>query len=268
MNMRTETRKLGELVVHAGLASSLQIDHALQSQHVFGGSLGTNLVEMGIIDAGSLAAFLSQQYGVPIATADEIDHVSPQTIALVPKAAAERLCLLPLQKNQDGLVVAMMDPSDARLLAKIESNLGMPLICKIASELEIRKGLKKYYQIPLTARFLHLISQKDKPNIGFLQSDDLNHEVDLHLDRVIPTAKAISVYFERIGSLEKVPVVAEVKDITSYHLSPALVFIFQQIDGVSTIEEIIGFNIFSKLNTLRSIVYLYDLGMIRFLEGR
>ena len=59
-----EKKKLGALVVEAGLASPLQIDHALQSQHVFGGSLGTNLVEMGIIDAQSLAVFLSKQFAL------------------------------------------------------------------------------------------------------------------------------------------------------------------------------------------------------------
>lgn len=263
---KKEKKKLGALIVESGLASPLQIDHALQSQHVFGGSLGTNLVEMGIMDAQSLAAFLSQQYGVPQATVQELNGLTPEIVHLIPRAAAEKLCILPLRMEGNDLVVAMMDPSDERMVKKIEDNLQFKLICKIASELEIRKGLKNHYHIPLTPRFLHLISQRDEADQQARKTVNENAQFEHHLDQVIPAAQAIQYYFDNIKNLEKIPVVDYVDDITRYNLSPSLVFIFQQVDGVSNIQDMISLNIFSKLSTLRSLVYLSKLGMVRFVE--
>lgn len=265
MTVPKDKKKLGALVVEAGLATPLQIDHALQSQHVFGGSLGTNLVEMGIIDAQSLVAFLAKQYGVLEATPQELQNVSPETIKLIPRGAAEKLCILPLRKQLDDLVVAMMDPSDDRMIKKIEENLGFSLICKVASELEIRKGLKNYYNIPLTPRFLHLISQKEQASTAY-DPEDENHLLETHLDKIISPSVAIQYYFENIKSLDRIPVVDYVGDITQYDLSSALVFLFQQVDGMSTIQDLISMNTFSKLSTLRSLVYFSKLGMIRFVE--
>ena len=260
-----EKKKLGALVVEAGLATPLQIDHALQSQHVFGGSLGTNLVEMGIIDAQALAAFLAKQYGVHEATPQELQNITPEVIKLMPRAAAEKLCILPLRKDGDALVVAMMDPSDDRMLKKIEDNLGIKLISKIASELEIRKGLKDHYNIPLTPRFLHLLSQKENAHHSHDPNDE-NLVMERHLDKIISASETIQYYFDKIGSLDRVPVVDYVGDITQHNLNPGLVFIFQQVDGVSNIQEIIAMNMFTKLSTLRALVYFSKLGMIRFME--
>jgi hypothetical protein len=260
-----DKKKLGALVVEAGLASPLQIDHALQSQHVFGGSLGTNLVEMGIIDAESLAAFLAKQYGVLEATSQELNEISPEIVKQIPKAAAEKLCILPLRKQMDDLVVAMMDPSDDRMIKKIEENLGVSIICKVASELEIRKGLKNYYHIPMTPRFLHLIAQRDQ-SFPVHNTEDENRLLEMHLDKIISTSEAIQYYFEKIKTLDCIPIVDYVGDITQYNLSSALMFLFQQVDGVSTIQDLISMNIFSKLATLRSLVYFNKLGMIRFME--
>ena len=261
--MKKDKKKLGALVVEAGLATPLQIDHALQSQQVFGGTLGTNLVEMGIVDAEGLAAFLAKQYGVPEASSSELANISPETIHLIPRAAAEKLCILPLRKEGDHLIVAMMDPSDDHMLQKIEENMGTKLICKIASEMEIRKGLKDYYNIPLTARLLHLLAQRENMHRNPENESDA---LETHLDKIISTSEAIQYYFQEIESLEKIPVVDYVGDITQHNLNSALVFIFQQVDGVSTIQEIISMNIFTKVSTLRSLVYLAKLGMIRFLE--
>ncbi len=88
----------------------------------------------------------------------------------------------------------------------------------------------------------------------------------MHLDKIITTSEAIQHYFEKIKTLDRIPVLDYVGDITQYNLSSALVFLFQQVDGVATIQDLISMNIFSKLSTLRSLVYFNKLGMIRFME--
>ena len=48
--MAKERKRLGDLLTEAKLVTRNQIDQALQAQIIFGGRLGTNLIEMGAID--------------------------------------------------------------------------------------------------------------------------------------------------------------------------------------------------------------------------
>ncbi len=217
------------------------------------------------MDGQALAAFLSKQYGVPEASPLELNNIPDELIRMIPRAAADKLCILPLSKNDDGLVVAMMDPSDENMLKKIEGHLGFKLTCKIASELEIRKGLKKHYGIGLTPRFLHLLSQKENAHFSHDPTDE-NLILEQHLDKIISASEAIQYYFAEIKSLDRVPVVDYVGDITRHNLNSALIFIFQQVDGMSTIQDIISMNMFTRLSMLRALVYFSKLGMIRFME--
>ena len=46
--------KMGEMLVEAGLLTPVQLKDALRSQVNFGGSLGTNLIDMGYLEEGQL----------------------------------------------------------------------------------------------------------------------------------------------------------------------------------------------------------------------
>ena len=53
-------RKIGELLVSEGLLTRKQLEEALKCQVIFGGRLGTNLVEMGIIEESRITLLASQ----------------------------------------------------------------------------------------------------------------------------------------------------------------------------------------------------------------
>ncbi|MEO7730494.1 MAG: hypothetical protein ABIY55_05940, partial [Kofleriaceae bacterium] len=59
--------RLGELLVAAGLLTVEQVEQAVRAQVMWGGRLGTNLVELGYIDLDKLATALSRQHGIPAA---------------------------------------------------------------------------------------------------------------------------------------------------------------------------------------------------------
>ena len=50
--------KLGEMLVEAGRLTLLQLEEALKNQAVFGGKLGTNLIELGFLEEEEVAEFL------------------------------------------------------------------------------------------------------------------------------------------------------------------------------------------------------------------
>ena len=61
--------RLGELLVQAGLLSRQQIEQALRGQVMWGGRLGTNLVELQLLDLDTLSRVLARQHALPAAFA-------------------------------------------------------------------------------------------------------------------------------------------------------------------------------------------------------
>lgn len=260
MEESSESRKekLGTMIIQAGLASKDQIEEALQAQKVFGGSLGTNLVELGLLDDEALAVFLSKQVGIARVEAAEWDVISQDTLSKIPVRAAQQLSIIPLSETEDALVVAMADPSDARIVERIEQNIGYKLSPKIAPEFRIHIALKQFYDVPLPPRLSRLLHHQSTN-----QKEDRAVFHNL-LNKVAPSGEAIESYFEHINDLQAIPVVNTVKDIKSLPMTPELIFVFQQIDGVSTLEDMIQLSVFSKLDTLRSLMYFFDNDLIEF----
>ncbi|MCB1198906.1 MAG: hypothetical protein KDK51_11075 [Deltaproteobacteria bacterium] len=252
--------KLGEMIIQAGIASPIDIDHALQAQQVFGGTLGTNLVEAGIIDDEALAVFLSKQTGIEKVEKAELANIEQSTLDLIPFQAAQQLSLIPLLIENSTLTVAMADPTDTRVIEKVQEKLGIKLYPKIAPEFTIHMALKKYYQIPLSPRISRLLHHQNQ------QQKENNTPLRRCLDQHISSGETVEFFFTSIQSLSAIPLASPIKDITSYTLTPELIFMFQQIDGVSTISDMIQMSVFGKLETLRALVYLHKIGFVFFDE--
>lgn len=260
-------KKLGELLVDAGLASRREVDNALNAQIIFGDHLGTNLVEFGIIDIDTLGAFLSRQYGFPRATREELENVSQEVLDLVPAPAAQRLRLLPLNQQNDQLTVVMMDPSNKRIIDRIGQNLGMTVTCKIATEIEIRYYLEIYYDIPREPRHIILMKQTLGSSAAIDPAGLSARALTDHLDRSSNCGDAIQSYFDDIKSLHMIPTRNSVKDLTQFDLTPELTFLLHQIDGLSSIRELLMASLYPRILTLRGLVYLANLQLIRFEEA-
>ena len=261
-----KTKRLGDLLVEAGLVTRLDIDQALQAQHIFGDRLGTNLVEMGVIDGDTLAGFLAQQYGVERVSLGELQSIPKEILEVVPSKAAHRLCILPIHKAESLLTIAMMDPSDNHILERIEKNVGMKIQAKVATEVEIRYFLEKYYGIRREMRHIRLMNKilekRNRPDQGTAETDLLTSQ----LDRFISPTEGIKYFFDNIASLEKIPSAIEVGDLTKFDLTPELTFLLLQIDGLSNLHDFFSVSPFPRVTTLRAISYLAKSGLIRFEE--
>ena len=59
--------RLGEALVQEGLINNQQLSKALERQVIYGGRLGTNLIELGLLTEESLVRFMAKVFGVPYA---------------------------------------------------------------------------------------------------------------------------------------------------------------------------------------------------------
>src|SRR5690606_34720767 len=73
-----------------------QLEAALRNQVLYGGRLGTNLVELGFIDLEMLSTYLAELTGFPIATPNLLDDADKALLDKLGSDEAHRLRAVPL----------------------------------------------------------------------------------------------------------------------------------------------------------------------------
>jgi hypothetical protein len=136
-------KRLGEMLVDAKVITPHQLQAALQAQLIYGGRLGTNLVELDYISERFLARFLARELGLPAATDAEI--ANPPTVALQSLNAeqAKKYGVIPISRNKNVLEVAMIEPSDLRALDELSFQTNCQIKPKVATELMVLSSLER-----------------------------------------------------------------------------------------------------------------------------
>lgn len=212
--------KLGEMLVEAKVLTSAHIEEALKSQAVFGGRLGTNLIEMGYLGESELARFLSRKLGLPCISSDQLMSVPPDVIRLVQKELAEKYHIVPLGLEKKRLTLAMLDPSDLSLMDEISFVTGYFIVPQIATELRMVLALEKYYGIKPAMRFVKVaekILERQNLKKDAVVTEKPRKEPET---TAMPSLQARDKIFE---SLEKIAPVSEPAPIEPIIIEPVAV---------------------------------------------
>src|SRR4051794_35986055 len=130
--------KLGTLLLRNAAIGLSQLEAALRNQVLYGGRLGTNLVELGYIDLELLSAYLAELSGYPIATPTLLDHVDPALLERLGSDAAPRLRAIPLGYLGEGaasVAVALVEPGDPAALEVLAARLDAQITPYVVPEL-------------------------------------------------------------------------------------------------------------------------------------
>src|SRR5262245_12093046 len=132
-----------------------QLEAALRNQVLYGGRLGTNLVELGYIDLELLSAYLAELSGLPIATPTLLDQPDAGLIERLGAEDAHRLRAIPLGYLGEGTVaVALVEPGDSRVVEQVAAKLGAQVTPYVVPELRAVYYLEKLFGLPRRARFV------------------------------------------------------------------------------------------------------------------
>jgi hypothetical protein len=145
--------KLGQLLVARGWITVQQLTRALKTQNVGGGRLGTCLVEMDALSEELLLKGLSEQLGVPAASADDLQGVPEEVIGLIPEKLARRCRAVPFRVEGGRLDLALMDPRNLSAQDEIAFASGKRVKVFVAEEVRILEALERYYGEECPSRF-------------------------------------------------------------------------------------------------------------------
>ncbi len=151
--------RLGERLIAAGLLTHEQLEQALRAQVVWGGRLGTNLVELGCIDLDTLATALGKQYGLPPALGRHFDRADRQLQEQFPPDLAIKYEVVPLLRfgNPPRIAVVSIDPLTPEARDEIAEAFGLEadqIVPSIAAEMRVRYHLERVYDLTRSTRFL------------------------------------------------------------------------------------------------------------------
>src|ERR1700722_5538464 len=136
--------RLGHVLISRGVVTESQVAAALKAQAGSGKRLGEGLVDIGALDERGLADALADFFGMPV-TDLRIDTPEPSALALVPADVARENLAIPLRLDDDGLRVAVAQPSDDLrfLLADVS---GHSVRLSVAPMTDIRWAIDRSYQ--------------------------------------------------------------------------------------------------------------------------
>jgi hypothetical protein len=138
-------KKLGEMLVEAGLLSEQGLRAALAEQRRWGGTLGRMLVDMKLVSEPELVRALSQQLNLPAIDLDRIE-IDPRVLDLVPGDLAEEHSLVPFAQPMKFLDVAMTEPTNLGVLDELRIRTQLNIRPYLAGPKMIERALAKHYR--------------------------------------------------------------------------------------------------------------------------
>ena len=137
-------KKLGEMLVEAGVITETNLRAALNEQRRWGGTLGRQLVEMKMLSEAELVRVLSMQLNLP---AIELDHlqIAQAVIDLVPADVAAEHNIIPFAQQMKFLDVAMADPTNLGILDELRIRTQLNIRPYLAGPRAIERAIGKHY---------------------------------------------------------------------------------------------------------------------------
>jgi len=159
--------KLGTLLLRDGVINLGQLEAALRAQVLYGGRLGTNLVELSYLDLDTLGPYLSEILDVPLATQEHFEAADNALIEWFGADLADHYTAFPLgyepDQEEDVLAVAFDNPRNEPAIAELATQCGKPIIPYVAPELRIFYYLEKHYGLKRKARYVRSGTRRAAP---------------------------------------------------------------------------------------------------------
>lgn len=140
-------KRLGDLLVDAGVVTSEQLGEALKKQRELGLKLGETLIELKFTDENEIVEALHQQMGYPVAKIREA-KIAPEVISLLPETIVRKHNVVPFEVDPDNpniLRVAMADPMDIIAIDDLAIVTNMQIEAMVATPSDVRFGIERYY---------------------------------------------------------------------------------------------------------------------------
>lgn len=131
-------------LIHEGLVSKEQLAVAKVSQENLGEDLGNILIKKGFVNETQLLEFLSRHLKIPFISLKG-KTFDPQILREISPTVAKRHMVIPLQRNNNKIEVAMANPLNTSALDDLKMAFHEEVVPFLASPREIQQAIESAY---------------------------------------------------------------------------------------------------------------------------
>lgn len=217
--MESEKIYLGDYLVEKKIITQEQLDIALIEQKRTNKKLGEILVEFKFIEQNTLLQLIANQLHLPFIDLKNYS-VNQEIIHLLTEADARRLHAIVLNKDENGLLIGMIDPNDVLAFDELERILQQSLRIAIVSPKDLERAFDINYRRELEISHL---SQELSVEMGESEYDVSQLSVGLTVADA-PVVKLLQSIFEDAAQI----------GASDVHIEPdeSLLRLRLRIDGV------------------------------------
>jgi len=138
-------KQLGELLIERGVINQHQLDKALTVQKEKGGLIGEVLVELGLAKEEDITQALTAQYGFPYLPLANYE-INPEIVNIIPSRVARQYLLIPVDKVDNNLTLAMSNPLNVHAVEDVELLSGCSIQIFVSTLSDVKGAIEKYYK--------------------------------------------------------------------------------------------------------------------------
>ena len=142
--MKRQKKRLGDILIEAGLINSTDLASALEYSKKKSLKLGEALKELGLVNEHELSKALSRQLGIPLVDLERI-VLDPSLAEVLPEIIARKHLAIPLGKRGREFLIAVADPLNIFGIDEIARHLKGKVTLCIAPESQIQRAIDRLY---------------------------------------------------------------------------------------------------------------------------
>lgn len=165
-------RRLGEMLVEAGLTTEENVEEALAMQSETGKRMGQIMVAKGWVSETDMLEVLSHQLNVPFVKL-QAGLFDRGLVSILDKNAAQRLSVMPMFKVRNTLMLATNDPQSMPSFDEVEERSGCSVRPVLVQSKEINDFINELYEGNVEISDFTEIVEDDFELIDQVVQDDL-----------------------------------------------------------------------------------------------
>ncbi len=170
--MANHRKRLGDLLLEAGLITAEQLSKALAVQQKTKERLGKVLINIGYITEEGIIEVLEFQLGVPHMDLSAVD-VPREVASLIPLALAERYQVVPIKQEGRKITLAMVDPTNIFAIDDVRLASGYNVDVVIATERDVKRIINQSYGVhDLVQKAVKQMAKEDTPSLTEIEATD------------------------------------------------------------------------------------------------
>jgi len=225
------TKQLSALLVEDGLVTPQQVEAAFQRQVLFGGRLGTNLLELGAIDEETLLIYLGRTSELEWAGRELVTEIDWEATELLDVDTIRAEKILPVRYDGTLARVLVTDRLSPQRVRSLEAQIGANVEQYITSEFRFHQLLSMLHDVPAPSRYQMLADRhpieesplRSAPSADLASVDEsveedwdlISREIDVEAlpdAEIIPEAELVSDA-EATDEVEDVETIEPIDDI-------------------------------------------------------